>query len=207
MVSQDDERRGQDEIQKLTDRYSPRSISCSPARKRKFFRFEQRSRRAAARARCRGTWPSSWMAMAAGRIARGACARRPSRGRRRRCAWSSRSACGADRRADAVRFQQRELAPPARGGHAPDGAVRRIARGRDRRSCTVRACACASSASAPNWMHGCEPRWPAREQTTAANARLALQIALSYGGRSDILMPRAAWRCRSSAISSRRTDR
>ncbi len=54
-------------------------------------------------------------------------------------------------------------------------------------SCIARGCACASSASAPSWMRGCAPPWRARSRPRPCNVRLALQVALSYGGRTDIL--------------------
>ena len=109
------------------------------------------------------------------------------------------------RGADPVRVLQRELAPPAGGSVAASWRCSsRRSTGRSP-SCTPSACACASSAIAARLSVRLQARIAAAEERTAANAGLQLQIAVSYGGRWDIVQAaqKLAQQCSSGALRRR----
>ena len=88
----------------------------------------------------------------------------------------------------------------------PDGAVRRGARARGRRTARATASACASSATCARARARLRASIAAAEARTAGNTRLTLQIAVSYGGRWDIVQRGAPARgARRAPASSRRT--
>ena len=185
LISQDDERRAEADIQKLTDKHIA-DIEQLLAGEGKGGHAGL-TRQCRAQHACRGTSRSSWMAMAAG-PRRAAAARRPAT---RQGSTPVRMAIAGVRRAAASR-RSRCSPSRARTGSRPPEEVsslmslfvrRSIARSP---SCTPTACACASSATAARCRCACRRASPAaesahgRQRRAAAADRRELRRPLGY---------------------------
>ena len=137
--------------------------------------------------RCPATWPSSWMATDAGRARAAACAPMATAPASSRCAWSLRSACGTQIGALTLfafssenwgRPRDEVMSLMALFVESLEAEIEEL----HRRGVRVRFIGERAELDAR-----LRASMASSEQVTAGNSRLALQIAVSYGGRSDIV--------------------
>ena len=194
-----------EQVQKATDRSSPRSTSCWPPRKRKSSRSERSKRNVEDRAAadcahrqfrsCRVTSPSSWMATDAGRRRAVCRAARVIVAASRRCAAPcvrpAKSASAFSRSSPSVRRTGRGRPAEIRDLMA---LLRRFIRNDLADLHTQVVCGCGSSASAKISIPTSAACWTRPKTLTRGNDRLTLVVAFNYGARARrSRAPRSAW--------------